>query len=78
MRSISVCRVLVVPRAAYEQVAAAFPIGARTVLTNLLSRAQEVRRTPCPLLLNIYDWPSPPSMTMPLVYTAANSSFLSW
>ena len=46
VRSISVCRVLVVPRAAYEQVAAAFPIGARTVLTNLLSRAQEVRGSP--------------------------------
>ena len=42
VRSISVCRVLVLPRAAYEAVAAAFPIGARTVLTNLLSRAQEV------------------------------------
>ena len=48
MRSVSVCRVLVVPRGAYDQVSAAFPIGARTVLTNLLARAQEVRRACMP------------------------------
>ncbi|CAL8465533.1 g5069 [Coccomyxa elongata] len=41
VRSISVCRILVVPRAAYNSIAAAFPIGARTVLTNLLSRSHE-------------------------------------
>ncbi|BDA49938.1 probable potassium channel AKT2 [Coccomyxa sp. Obi] len=41
VRSISVCRILVVPRAAYNSIAAAFPIGARTVLTNLLTRSHE-------------------------------------
>ncbi len=42
VRSVSVCRILVVPRGAYNSIAAAFPIGARTVLTNLLARAHEV------------------------------------
>lgn len=42
VRSISVCRILVVPRGAYNSIAAAFPIGARTVLTNLLERSHEV------------------------------------
>jgi CRP-like cAMP-binding protein len=43
VRSVSVCRILVVPRAAYNSIASAFPIGARTVLTNLLARSHEVR-----------------------------------
>ena len=42
VRTVSVCRILVVPRIAYDSIAAAFPIGARAILTNLLSRAQEV------------------------------------
>ena len=50
VRTVSVCRILVVPRIAYNSIAAAFPIGARAILTNLLSRAQEVRFWPC--------WPS--------------------
>ncbi|KAK9903334.1 hypothetical protein WJX75_003130 [Coccomyxa subellipsoidea] len=41
VRSVSVCRILVVPRAAYNSTASAFPIGARTVLTNLLARSHE-------------------------------------
>jgi hypothetical protein len=47
VRTVSVCRILVVPRSAYNTIAAAFPIGARTVLTNLLARAQEVGSPPC-------------------------------
>ena len=46
VRTVSVCRILVVPRIAYNSIAAAFPIGARAILTNLLSRAQEVRSQP--------------------------------
>ena len=46
VRTVSVCRILVVPRIAYNSIAAAFPIGARAILTNLLSRAQEVRFWP--------------------------------
>ena len=46
VRTVSVCRILVVPRIAYNYIAAAFPIGARAILTNLLSRAQEVRSQP--------------------------------
>lgn len=42
VRTVSVCRILVIPRIAYNSIAAAFPIGARAILTNLLSRAQEV------------------------------------
>lgn len=42
VRTVSVCRILVVPRIAYNSIAAAFPIGARAILTNLLSYAQEV------------------------------------
>ena len=45
VRTVSVCRILVIPRIAYNSIAAAFPIGARAILTNLLSRAQEVE--PC-------------------------------
>ena len=46
VRTVSVCRILVVPRIAHNSIAAAFPIGARAILTNLLSRAQEVRSQP--------------------------------
>ncbi|CAL5221935.1 g4209 [Coccomyxa viridis] len=42
VRTVSVCRILVVPRIAYNSIAAAFPIGARAILTNLLARAQEM------------------------------------
>lgn len=42
VRTVSVCRILVVPRIAYASIAGAFPIGARAILTNLLTRAQEV------------------------------------
>ncbi len=46
VRTVSVCRILVVPRIAYNSIAAAFPIGARAILTNLLDRAQEVPSEP--------------------------------
>ncbi len=46
VRTVSVCRILVVPRIAYNSIAAAFPIGARAILTNLLARAQEVPSEP--------------------------------
>ncbi len=42
VRTVSVCRIMVVPRIAYNSIAQAFPIGARAILTNLLTRAQEV------------------------------------
>ena len=43
VRTVSMCRILVVPRTAYAAVAVDFPIGARTVLENLKQRAQSVR-----------------------------------
>ena len=46
VRTVSVCRILVIPRMAYNSIASAFPIGARAILTNLLSRAQEVSLGP--------------------------------
>ena len=42
VRTVSVCRIMVVPRIAYNSISQAFPIGARAILTNLLTRAQEV------------------------------------
>ncbi len=44
VRSTTVCRVLTIPRDAYQAMTAAFPIGARSVLENLRTRTQEVRR----------------------------------
>lgn len=43
MQTLSVCRMLTLTRAAYDGVAAAFPLSARQILLNLQSRAQEVR-----------------------------------
>lgn len=43
VRSISVCRMLTIPRAAYHSVASHFPIGSRRVLENLLVKAQQAR-----------------------------------
>ena len=43
VQTLSVCRMLTLNRAAYDGVAAAFPLSARQILLNLQSRAQEVR-----------------------------------
>ena len=43
IRSTSVCRVLTIPRTAYTTIAQTFPIGSRSVLDNLLARAQQAR-----------------------------------
>ena len=45
VRSISVCRVLTIPRAAYHSVASHFPIGSRRVLENLLVKTQQASAT---------------------------------
>lgn len=42
VRSMTVCRVLVIPRSTYNAVAHDFPLSARQVLQNLQQRAQEV------------------------------------
>jgi hypothetical protein len=42
VKTASVCRVLVLGRAAYQALAAAFPLSAEAVLDNLLEAAQEV------------------------------------
>ncbi len=44
VRACSVARVLSVPRNAYNGTAAAFPLGARSLLENLRVRAQQVRQ----------------------------------
>eukprot|EP00891_Asterochloris_glomerata_P006788 jgi/Astpho2/6788/Aster-07232 len=41
VRTVSVCRVMAVPRAAYDSIKAAFPIGTRQMLKNLEDRAAE-------------------------------------
>ena len=56
VRTVSVCRILVVPRIAYNSIAAAFPIGARAILTNLLSRAQDVGPCHRPMKPYTYRW----------------------
>lgn len=43
IRAGGVTRVLTIPRAAYNGVAAAFPLGARAVLDNLQVKTQQVR-----------------------------------
>ena len=43
IRSRTTCRVLVVSRDAYRQLAAAFPLSARAVLQNLLGSTEQVR-----------------------------------
>jgi hypothetical protein len=40
--SLSVCRILAIPRASYESLCQDFPIGSRTVLENLKRQAQQV------------------------------------
>jgi len=49
VRSTSVCRVLTIPRADYHAVAATFPIGSRSVLDNILVRAQQA----CSALISV-------------------------
>lgn len=44
--SLSVCRILAIPRARYEALCQDFPIGARTVLENLKRQAQQVHPSP--------------------------------
>ena len=46
VRTITVCRVLVVPRPAYHSIKSAFPVGSRQVLDNLQAHAEKVRTTP--------------------------------
>ena len=45
IRSRTTCRVLVVSRDAYKQLAAAFPLSARAVLQNLLGSTEQVCRS---------------------------------
>ena len=46
IRSTTVCRVLTIPRSAYTIVAQTFPIGSRSVLDNLLAKAQQASLLP--------------------------------
>lgn len=43
VRTVTVCRVLVVPRSAYQSIKSAFPLGTRQVLDNLQAHAELVR-----------------------------------
>lgn len=43
VRTMTVCRVLVVPRSAYHSIKTAFPVGTRQVLDNLQAHAELVR-----------------------------------
>ena len=42
VRTVTVCRVLVVPRSAYQSIKSAFPLGTRQVLDNLQAHAELV------------------------------------
>ena len=42
VRTVTVCRVLVVPRSAYHSIKSAFPLGTRQVLDNLQAHAEMV------------------------------------
>ena len=42
VRTVTVCRVLVVPRSAYHSIKAAFPLGTRQMLDNLQAHAEAV------------------------------------
>ncbi len=46
IRSTTVCRVLTIPRSAYATIAQTFPIGSRSVLDNLLAKAQQASVSP--------------------------------
>ena len=43
VRTATVCRVLVVPRSAYQTIKSAFPLGTRQMLDNLQAHAEVVR-----------------------------------
>lgn len=47
VRTMTVCRVLVVPRSAYHSIKSGFPLGTRQVLENLQEHAEEVRTSSC-------------------------------
>ena len=42
VRTVTVCRILVVARSAYQSIRAAFPIGTRQMLDNLQANAEQV------------------------------------
>lgn len=42
VRTVTVCRVLVVPRTAYQTIKSAFPLGTRQMLDNLQAHAELV------------------------------------
>lgn len=46
VRTVTVCRVLVVPRTAYQTIKAAFPLGTRQMLDNLQAHSELVRHSP--------------------------------
>ena len=46
VRTATVCRVLVVPRSAYQSIKSAFPLGTRQVLDNLQAHAELVKAKP--------------------------------
>jgi hypothetical protein len=43
VRTTSLCRVLVIPRAVYNALSADFPISTSAVMDNLVAKAEEVR-----------------------------------
>ncbi len=55
VRTVTVCRVLVVPRSAYQTIKSAFPLGTRQMLDNLQAHAELVGDLhPCS---NQTSWP---------------------
>ena len=52
VRTVTVCRVLVVPRVAYQTIKTAFPLGTRQMLDNLQAHAEVVGGQPQCVVVN--------------------------